>query len=647
MKPTPKILALLLCSSLFAAVATTNAQSTWTGTTNNSWGTAGNWDPSGVPGASDNTVFTSASNSGFSIVLGDGNRTVNGITFDSTTGSNSYTINLFDTDLTTRRELRVENVTVEAGNHTISGHAAANEIGSFRPESNAVFHIASGASLDINGRIRHIATTHDHSKTGDGTLIFSVNNGGSNAFQNSAATTGFKIEEGVLRLAALNAFGNSANKYVVSNGAALELAGGFNQTINNGTITLNGTGIAGNGALRSQGGNNNIVGSSTTGGGINLASNSSIGVDAGASLSIEPILFGSGDFEKVGTGTLTLTGANTYTGTTTISAGILQIGGESGRLGNNGTSDTSIASGAELRINSTANFGYDQRGELSGNGTVNILASRRLNFRNNNQTASGNLAFNVDGILAIRSDSNMTSVHLGELSGSGNIQRAGNQLADPVPVVLTIGGKNTNSTYSGNISNISEFAIDKVGTGTLTLEGIYGHGESTTISSGTLLINGSFTNSNNTVTVASDAILGGTGLINGDLTFNSGSFLDVLDFSAPLEVIGNITFGSGFGIASLLGIDWDSLDLDTKYTVISTTQSFGSDDIDNFGFDNRIVVGNSDREAYFVNGSLAVMVTPNPPPPSTPAPALERVGSNLPGPSPPSSIPGCAKKPMS
>jgi autotransporter-associated beta strand protein len=126
-----------------------------------------------------------------------------------------------------------------------------------------------------------------------------------------------------LRFAALNAGGNSGNNYLVSNGAALELDGNFNQTINNGTYTLNGNGIGGTGALRSLSGTKSITGSGT--GGVNLASNASIGVDAG-NLTIVPIIKGPGSLSKVGAGTLTLAGANTYSGATVVTGGTLAIG---------------------------------------------------------------------------------------------------------------------------------------------------------------------------------------------------------------------------------------------------------------------------------------------------------------------------------
>ena len=184
---------------------------------------------------------------------------------------------------------------------------------------------AARAVFEIKGRIDNGGSTTNiksFQKTGTGTLVFSGNSGSSGGWSHSSGS-GFQIQQGVLRFAALNAGGFSGNNHIVSNGASLELDGGFNQGMNNGTYTLNGTGIAGSGALRSISGNNAVVGSGT--GGINLATNSSIGVDAD-NLTISQILKGSGTLTKVGSGTLTLSGANTYSGATTVSGGTLALG---------------------------------------------------------------------------------------------------------------------------------------------------------------------------------------------------------------------------------------------------------------------------------------------------------------------------------
>ena len=66
---------------------------------------------------------------------------------------------------------------------------------------------------------------------------------------------------------------------------------------------------------------------------------------------------------KVGTGTFTLTGANTYTGGTTISAGTLQIGS-----GATGSIVGDIVDNAALVFNRTGTLTYG--GVISGTGSV-------------------------------------------------------------------------------------------------------------------------------------------------------------------------------------------------------------------------------------------------------------------------------------
>lgn len=659
MKPSHKLLTFLLGSTLLAAVATTtnaatfywdsNDTSVGFGDADGTWGTSPFWstDPTGESTATNATTTTSdtvnfgtatlAYGTATRTITLSGNRSVGSMVFGAaqtstvgfatTAGSNFITL------------AGGGSIVVDGGNHVINGTGTSTSLTSRDltfSGAGASFNIAADSSFEIKGRAGGGLSTANYVKTGAGTLIFSGQNGGGSGwnFNNGGL---FTISEGVVRLANTNANGNSGNSFTVSNGAALELAGDSSQTVNNGIITLNGTGIGGNGALRSISPNNTITGSSITGGGVNLATNSSIGVDEGASLSIAPIIQGSGNLTKVGSGTLTLSGVNTFTGSTTIAAGTLEVRGSiaesssitneaalvfnsasaqsysnpiggSGTLtkqgagtltltgnnaytgnttisggvlqiGNGGTagtlganSNTFIDSGAELRIDRLVDspnkiYGYDYSGELSGSGTVNILSSRRFNFRAN-QENSGNLSFTVDGILGINTGSGVTSVQLGEISGSGTIQRAGAAPTNPPLTTITIGSKNTSSTYSGGISNISEFAIDKVGSGTLTLEGSYGHGGGTTVTAGTLLVNGSLTSSSNAVTVDTNGTLGGSGTIAGATTVNGnltpGTSPGVLGFSNSLALEASATTTMEIATTGMVrGTDYDGVDVGT------------------------------------------------------------------------------------
>jgi autotransporter-associated beta strand protein len=132
---------------------------------------------------------------------------------------------------------------------------------------------------------------------------------------------------------------------------------------------------------------------------------------------------------------------------------------------------------------------------------------------------------------------------------------------------------------------------------------------STLVSAGTLLVTGALANSN--VSVDAAATFGGSGSLGGDLTFGINSFLTIVDLNTPLTVTGAVTFGSGFGIDNILGINWQAVDLDTPYTLLANDTDFSSAGLDHFGIDNAHDVGGG-RSAYFENGSLQVVVIPEP-----------------------------------
>jgi autotransporter-associated beta strand protein len=209
------------------------------------------------------------------------------------------------------------------------------------------------------------------------------------------------------------------------------------------------------------------------------------------------------------------------------------------------------------------------------------------------------------------------------LSGGGTLKLSANvsTLTNQVQFALGTGGGviDTNghdATLSGAVTVGSGAALatgisgagglTKQGTGTLTLSGTNTYTGATTVSAGTLLVTGAL--GNTAATVNSGAALGGTGTIAGTVQFDTGSKLYVQDINDPFAVTGAITFGSGFGIDDLVGVDWASLSLDTAYTLITNSTDF-SGLVDNFGLANAYNVGGG-RSAYFQNGSLQVVVIP-------------------------------------
>ena len=211
-------------------------------------------------------------------------------------------------------------------------------------------------------------------KTGSGTLVLS----GANTY--TGTTT---VNAGVLNIRNSAALGTTIAGTTVSTGAELQLQGGI--AVGSEALTLNGTGVTNSGALHSISGNNSWAGN------ITIGSTSQIQSDAGL-LTLSGILTNGGngtafDFDgagnilvsgvitnnasivKNGTGTLTLSGANTYTGTTTINAGTVMVNGSL-----NGTSGTALTFGGSGTFNSNEAAGRAQgMGALtfnSGDGTV-------------------------------------------------------------------------------------------------------------------------------------------------------------------------------------------------------------------------------------------------------------------------------------
>ncbi|MCX5653038.1 MAG: autotransporter-associated beta strand repeat-containing protein, partial [Planctomycetota bacterium] len=129
---------------------------------------------------------------------------------------------------------------------------------------------------------------------------------------------------------------------------------------------------------------------------------------------------------KLGAGTLTLTGANTYTGATSVSAGMLEIGGAGQLQSGNYAVAISVAGGATLKYNSSA--AQTLGGVISGGGELNKNGAGALTLAASN-TYTG--ATTVDsGTLVIAGNNNSctgaTYVNGGtlQIASTGTIENA-------------------------------------------------------------------------------------------------------------------------------------------------------------------------------------------------------------------------------
>jgi autotransporter-associated beta strand protein len=175
-----------------------------------------------------------------------------------------------------------------------------------------------------------------------------------------------------------NSLGSTSGATSVTAGATVQIVSATSLTIPE-PITINGDGIATNqGALRNPSGNNIWTGAITVGsagarivsgtlsgtttdsllittGGINTGTASStLILDVVKGVHIRGVISGAGALTKISADTLLLSGANSYTGATTLSAGVIQLQNQDGlgstTAGVTGASNTSVASGTAIKI---------------------------------------------------------------------------------------------------------------------------------------------------------------------------------------------------------------------------------------------------------------------------------------------------------
>lgn len=188
---------------------------------------------------------------------------------------------------------------------------------------------------------------------------------------------------------------------------------------------------------------------------------------AGSTLVIQ-----NGGIKKIGSGTLVLNGANTYTGTTTVEAGTLALGA-SGTISSSLTLGTSAGGTGILDVTAKTSF---TQADLSGNGTVNIGAGNTLKVSTTLEPGFSPGTLNITGDLTILGTAT-TTMELADSLGTIGVS------SDFVGVtgLLTLGGDLKITSYSGydltqsssyNLFDAANFTGDfssvTVGSNTLT-----------------------------------------------------------------------------------------------------------------------------------------------------------------------------------
>jgi len=348
--------------SLLCSESTGFSPNTYTGTTSVDAGTLILNRASGLNAIAGNLVIGDNIGGGELVQIGSNNQiadasavTVNeGALFDLGTSSDTITtlsIQGGSVTISTGGVLGITTnlVTIAAAGHT---EATISGAGALDLNYNSVtMTIADDTNLAVDASIGVVIQNGAIVKDGPGVLAFS----GTNTYSG-----GTNINSGVLAIS--TSTGAGTGFVIIGGTATLDLSGGIT-VVNSLIVNSTGTAIS------------NSAGTNTINGTFNLGVNATIDTAASSSLDIVSVVDDSNNghgLTKTGVGTLELDGANTYSGVTTVSAGILAIS-NSGSLGT---------------------------GNVADNAEIEIINNLLLN--NNFTINSAGTAFLVDGLTTIQ-----------------------------------------------------------------------------------------------------------------------------------------------------------------------------------------------------------------------------------------------------
>ncbi|EDR3558961.1 fibronectin-binding autotransporter adhesin ShdA [Salmonella enterica subsp. enterica serovar Benue] len=357
--------------------------------------------------------------------------------------------------------------------------------------------------------------------------------------------------------------------------------------------TLSGTGSlvkTGTGELTLSGDNTYSGGTTITGGTLTADHADSLGTGAIANSGVlqvgegelENTLSGSGSLVKTGTGELTLSGDNNYSGGTTITGGTLTAD-HADSLGTGAIDNSGVLQVGEGELENT----------LSGAGSLVKTGTGELTLSGDNSYSGGTTI----------SGGTLTADHADSL-GSGDIDNSG---------VLQVGEGELKNTLSGSGSLV------KTGTGELTLSGDNSYSGATTISDGTLIAanvnalgsgnidnsgtlmldaNGAFELANVTThSGATTALAAGSTLNAGQLTQEDGSTLSI-DLGAATDdaviTADSVTLGGTLNVTGIGSVTDSWTPEAYTYTLIDSDSAITTD------FDDLTIAGMNREDVDFL-----------------------------------------------
>lgn len=332
-------------------------------------------------------------------------------------------------------------------------------------------------------------------------------------------------------------------------------------TLNQGTLSIQNDGSLGSGLFSFGTSGTTLVagaGPLTVSNGIQITGNGNIDTN-GQALTLTNTISDftpSSSLTKIGAGTLTLTGSNTYSGGTFLSQGTLAIGNNSALGTGTLTFDTNngnilqAASSVTLSnpISLTNSGAVDSNsqiltlsGVISGSGTsLTKVGSGTLLLSGSNNYTGG--TFLSQGTLAVGNNSALGTGALIFDTNNGNILQSTSSITLANPISLANDGVIDTNNQILELTGIitGSGALTKIGAGKLRLMGNNTYTGTTTAAAGTLSINGSITSETN---ILPGAFLNGSGTINGNTII--GGTLGPGNSIGTIEIVGDITFQTG------------------------------------------------------------------------------------------------------
>ncbi|WMT72582.1 autotransporter domain-containing protein [Bradyrhizobium sp. Ash2021] len=567
-------LAVLLATSALGVVSAHAVDGNWAGASSSEWTDGTNW--SSTPSVPDGTAtFT---NTGPAAVQSNGFVNIGTVLFTGAPLPNAQAYTIDTNDIFLVNGTGVFNNSTNTQTFNVNSSMVFQNSSSASAGSHAVTYNNNGAISFTNSSTAGTAII-----TNNGDVEFNnTSTAGSAAitnnivmnFQDSSSAGSASITNAATGFLTFNT-SSSAGTATIINNNSLQFTGSSTAssatiTTNNGaTTSFTGSSTGGNARfITNAGGTFDMSGLSAAGmtaGSIEGAGNYVLGgktlTTGGNNLStqVDGVISGTGgSLIKVGSGTLTLTGSNSYTGATTISAGTLALSGtgsisSSSSVTVNGTFDisastvpfnlvTTLAGNASGIVNLGANGlaigngSTEFAGSIQGTGGFEVIAGT--------QTLSGTNTY-----------TNATQVDAGAtlaLKGNGSI-------ANSAFVTFSPGGPSQVGTFDISQTNSGasiKALFDIAGVGVVALGS-----RTLTITSGSIFAGviqdggiGGGTSGNLTIAIGAAQLLTGTNTYTGATTIAAGGLLALTTFggnSGSIATSSGVTTNGAFDIAGL------------------------------------------------------------------------------------------------